>query len=233
MHKLKDREFKIEENYIHDKYFGNFKMISPLVPVNDSIKKATVLLNSLPYILYKYDLGNIILVPAKKDLFAGDFREIYNLHFDYQYGIHFNITRKRNSIIEMFNYDFHTKETNLLDDYTNVIASYYNMDDSKNILYKVFSEENTPLELFLIKSGINGIELEKNRKFLEIRKDENGVLKKYMTTNLETMMSDVVNDSMNFENINTDSNASLIKTAEDIMNKKELEGFKIKIKVSY
>ena len=232
MDKFKDKQYEIEENYIFNNYLNNSQVLAPLEQISDSFKKTDVSLNGKPYILYKYNLGNVLLIPAVNNLFSGDFDEIYNIHFDPKYGIHFNITRKKNSIIEMFNYDYHTKESNLVDDYTNVIASYFNMDDSKNILCKVFENENVPLESFILRSGITKVKLEKNQKYVEIRKDETGI-KKYTTSNLETMMFDILNDSMNFEDLQVDPNESLIKIAEKVMNEKEFERFKIKIKVSY
>lgn len=224
------KQFEIEENYIDNKYFSDFRIITLLESKNKHVGKAEVILNNMPYTLYKYKTGNVILVPTVENLFGGDFDEIYNLAYGYQ-GIHFNITKKKNGIIEMFNYDYHLEDPDLKGDSTFVMANYYNIDDSRNILYDVFKSKNLPVETFLIRSEISKIELEKNYKFLEIRKDNNGTLKKYTAANLETMVSDAINDNMDYEDLDVSSDESLIKIAEDILLKKELEGFKIKVKI--
>lgn len=227
MKKYKEEQYEIERKYIVDKYFSSVKFLSTLEKVSDRpVSKCDVLINSIPYILYKYESGLITLIPKIDDLFIGDFDDVYQLECAKNCGLHLSIIRKKHSIIENFNYDFLLNEQGRAADYVQVLSKHCSMEDDDNILYQKYKEKNIPLELFLISYGINELELLKKEKIVEIRKYRNGNCEKSIYNSTDTLFTDVINDRMKFEKIDIDENTSLIKTVQDIIGNKDFQKVK-------
>jgi len=212
------KQYEIEYNYIMSKYFNNFQILSSLKKVKDRpANKCDVLIGNREYEFYKYDSGEIILIPKIDNLFEGDFDDVYRLLFVKDSGIHFSIMRKQNGTIENFYYDFMLNNTLYSDSDGEVLLKYYSMEDNKNILYKTYKEDNISLELFLIRYKVNKLKSPRKEKIIAVRKNINGDSEKCIYDSIVSSFDDYINKKTNFQKIDVGENESLISLAQSII----------------
>ena len=214
----KYKQYKIEENYILNTFFKTLKITSKTNQLNNTLYcKYDTILNHLKYELYKFSFKDVILAPKINKLFEGDFSNIYHYYMNKNDGIHLSITRKKDSIVEKYNYDFLMNVIEDKKEYINVILYYYTMKDNNNEVLKKYNELNIPLESFIIQNEINNIELPKKEKLIEIRKNALCNYKKYITNSYNDFFQDLIDNKYIFQDIYLKKDESLIKSSHNIL----------------
>lgn len=210
-------QYEIEYGYIINNYFSNFQILSNLKKLSEYASICDVLINNKPYELYKYSICGILLIPKANNIFENDFDNIYQLLFLENYGIHFSITKKKNNIIEFFNYDLLLQGCLYQDSLVEMSLKYKSMEDSENILYKTFIEEKLPIETFITRCEIHQLKLPKKEKTIIIRKNKDNDVEKHIINPLEEDFSDYIKGKTKFEKINIGENTSFISILQNII----------------
>ncbi len=210
MKEYKKKQYNIEYNYILNAYFNDIKYLTPFKKIDDrKVVACDVMFNNEPYLLYKYELGGMLLMPKIDDIFKGDFNCICELHAIKDHGILFTITKKQNGIIINYYYLFTVNEHSLYKNYVDVNFTYTTINDKDNLLYKKYIDEGVTEELFITRRGYNRLELDKIENQTLIKKYENGLCEKH----------EYNSNGFQDENINISDDASLIYTIDNLNSK--------------
>ena len=212
-------QYETEKNYILNTYFGNFETISPFERIEGRpVSKCNALLNNIPYELYKYDLGQMYLIPKKENFFEGDFDNIYEILFIKDNSIHFSITRKKNGIIEKFYYDVILKNTLYYDSTISASLNYSSEEDYDNELEKEFEKNNIPVELFMARGSIRKMATKTNEKIIIIRRKRNNSLEKCVYNSAKKYYEDFTRDNMSFEKYDNSEDIPFLKIINGFIN---------------
>lgn len=228
MEDYKQKQFKIEYDYIMNKYFSDIKPLTDFEPVKGrSVLTCNILLDGKPYIAYKYELNSTIFVPMVDDIFKGDFDPIYKLSVHKNENIFLSVIKKKNGMIEEFVYNFGTNNTFSNDTNCVELVLYYsNIDDSNNNLKEKYLSDNVSLEIFLSRGELGVKDLSKEYKIINIKKYENGLSFKSIYDSYEELFRDYVNDVQKFEPIELEDDISLIETADKMLDSSKKEKVK-------
>lgn len=212
------KQFDIELNYILNEYLNNIQYLTKFKKTdNKSIVKCDVLICDKEYTLYKYDRGEVLLIPKADKLFDGDFDNVYSLKTIDKKFIYFSITRKKDGIIDVFHYNF-KGECPLYDDSSNELLLIRNtVEDYDNKLNEFFESKNVPLELFLASNDIKNIYLPKKNTYAIIRKTIKNTTEMVVYDSLTDCMISFINDKYAFKEINIDENVSYISVINSIL----------------
>lgn len=202
MKECRKRQIELERNYINSEYFNNINTLSNLVKIDNRCSSCDVLLNNKPYVLYKYELNGMRLIPKVNDLFKGDFDDIYEYHYIKDHGILFTILSKQNGIISEQYYLCTMNDNHEYKDYMSVKYIYSTIVDKNNELYKKYVEEKVSEELFLVRRGYSRLGLAKTENVVELKKYDNGICDKReynvfngITYNIKLGRIDLLDDS--------------------------------------
>jgi len=104
-------ELKKENNYIINKYFNNLKEISVIAQVENNYAKYDIILNNIPYTMYKSNKTdfNLLLIPKNLRTFENNFDNII-IYSGNEFGLHLSILNKSNNLLESINYNFITND---------------------------------------------------------------------------------------------------------------------------
>jgi len=215
MQQYKEIQFKIELDFIINKYFSDFKSLTEFRELeNRPVQTSDVLINNKPYIAYNYGHGEVIYVPMVDDIFKSDFDDIYKLSVQKEGFIVLSIIRKKDGIIETIDYDFRANEIYSNKDNVELMYHYGIVDDKDGNLYKKFVEQNVSTEIFLVR---NEARLKDAiSKIIEIKKYPDGRVLKAIYNTYDELFKDYLNEEEKFEPIEIDEDASLCDVADKL-----------------
>lgn len=229
MQEFKQQLMSREYSYIYEEYFNNLKVSDSFVKMKTRpASKCDALINDIPYTLYRYECGSILLVPKTNSLFKGDFSNIYWLGIIKNIGMDFSIIKKDNGIIKCFNYDFLINGLSYIEDYVVALVNYSTMDDQENTLYCNYKDKGVTSETYLARKDIYHLDLPRETNIVELRKYKDGRVEKCTYPKLEELHK-LLTPDFKFEQMNVDKEAPLINVVEDMVEEK---GFARKRKIN-
>ena len=223
MEKYKQELMDKEYNYIYKKYFNNSRVEKELTKMKTRpASKGDALVNGKPYTLYKYDIGEVLLVPKVHSLFKGDFDNVYELGGAQNIGMHFSIMNKRDGIINCIDYNFLVNGLAFKEDYVQVLLSLITIDDPENDLYNDYKDKNVTFEQYLAGKGVLRLGLPRETSIVEIHKHEDGRVERCNYPKLEELYKLYSGSRFKFKTIDLDKEKPLISVVEDIIEEKSL-----------
>ncbi len=217
MREWRKKQIEREKNYINAEYFNNIKYLTDLEKVDNRCYSCDVLFNDKLYVLYKYDLNGIRLIPKTDGLFKGDFDDIYEFHALKGHGVLFDVLRKKYGVIHNQYYLCTMNDMYGYKDYMEAKFIYSRVNDLDNVLYKKFLEENVTEEIFLVRCGYERLGLDKYERITELRKYDSYVT---LCDKREYGVFNGISDNIKLGRINLDKDASFLDTITNLHVKK-------------
>ena len=211
MNKFFEKQYKNELNYIFNTFFNDLKIVSEEKKIEGRpVLASETLLNNVPYILYKYQGGQLIFVP-KNIVLENNFLPIYFLGAS-DYGIGFSILTREEDLLEKKSYSFiFREESKEVESH----FSYMHYVDLNNDLANLFNKENVSLELFLIRKTFNQLLTStKVRTSINVIRNENetklnsftGETKEHFLATINNkLIYDIVDDKKTLFELSNDS----------------------------
>ena len=215
MKEWRNKQIEREKNYINAEYFNNIKYLTNLEKVDNRCYSCDVLFNDKLYVLYKYDLNGIRLIPKTDGLFKGDFDDVYEFHYLKGHGVLFDILRKKNGIIEEQYYLCSMNDMYGYKDYMSAKYVYSTINDKNNELYKKYLDENLTEEIFLVRRAYERLDLSKSENIVELKKYDNGVCDVH-----EYNVFNGISDNMKLGRVDSAEDKSLFETITNLHAKK-------------
>lgn len=217
---------KKEFNYAYNKYIKVLKSYSDLTEVENrpcEVKPAQ--LNGKAYNFYQYDFDEVLLVPNKKDLFAGDFDNIIRFSSYEKAGFKFTVISKEDGIVKKETYEYGNFYR---DGSPRGKYSYTELNDEDNLLYQRYLQSEQTVEEFIQKHSVE--DFAETTRVFAMTKLELGDKKTYVSPIKHGLPGErVFGLQEEFTYSYVDSNKSLLETSEKAVNKR-LEKAKVKVK---
>ncbi|MBQ3468818.1 MAG: hypothetical protein IJH18_02000 [Bacilli bacterium] len=217
---------KEEFNYVYNKYIKVLKSYSDFMEIENrpcEVKPAQ--LNGKAYKLYQYNYDEVLLVPNKNDLFAGDFDNIIRFSSYEKAGFKFTIISKEDGTIKKETYEYGTYYS---DGYPRGKYAYTEMNDEDNLLYQKFLRSKQTTEEFIQKNEVE--ELGESSRIYAFTRLEHGDKKTYVSPVKKGLLGVKIfglREERPYSYVNSDK--SLVETSEIAVNK-SLEKGKVKVK---